>query len=146
MAVDKCTSSFIKSINKKFEIVLALSTSTKSNSVVVRGYLHWLVSLKIIQRFVIDERCWKNRIAARTRMWFVYTCVPFHTAEGHERSRSRLGNGHLGKPAIDTLDLSMMKKKVADLEAKGKKHGSTQGLISYSCQGKGAGVGCDTSS
>ena len=33
------------------------------------------------------------------------------------------GNGHIGKLAIDTLDLSMMKKMAADLKAKGKQLG-----------------------
>ena len=37
--------------------------------------------------------------------------------------------GRLGKPAIDTLNLSMMMKTAEDLKAKGKKLGSTRGLL-----------------
>ena len=40
------------------------------------------------------------------------------------------GNGCHGKPAIDTLDSSMMKKTAADSEAQGKKHRSTRGQLS----------------
>ena len=64
------------------------------------------------------------------------------------------------KPAIVTLDSSMMKKTAAYSKAKGKKPGSTCAIMVISCQGKDAGVlfrlnysihqhtgiGCDTSS
>ena len=36
------------------------------------------------------------------------------------RTRLNKGNGRLGKPAIDTLDSSMIKKMAADSKAKGK--------------------------
>ena len=38
------------------------------------------------------------------------------------------GNGHLGKPAIDTLD-SSLDETATDSKAKGKKHGSIRGLL-----------------
>ena len=47
-------------------------------------------------------------------------------------------NGRLGKTAIDMPDSSMMKKTAANSKAKGKKRGSTHGLLG-SCQGKDAG-------
>ena len=44
-------------------------------------------------------------------------------------TRLKKGNGLLGKPSIDMLDSSMMKKTAADLKAKGKKSGSTRSLL-----------------
>ena len=45
------------------------------------------------------------------------------------RTQLKIENDFLGKLAIDTLDLSMMKKTAADSKAKGRKPGSTHGLL-----------------
>ena len=66
------------------------------------------------------------------RMWYIY--VPYiHNPERAQKilwTRLKKGNGRLGKPAIDTLDSSMVKKTAADSKAKGKKPGSTSSLLS----------------
>ena len=48
--------------------------------------------------------------------------------------------GRLGKPAIDTLESSMMKKMATDSKAKGKKWDLHMACLVNSCQGKNAGV------
>ena len=63
----------------------------------------------------------------------IYIYVPYiHNPESTRkilRTQLKKGNGRLGKPAIDVLDSSLMKKMAADLKAKGKKHGSTFSLL-----------------
>ena len=64
----------------------------------------------------------------------IYMCCMFITQRVESawkilRTRLKKGNGRLGKLAIDTLDSSMMKKTAADSKAKGKKPGSTHGLL-----------------
>ena len=50
------------------------------------------------------------------------------------------GNFRLGKVAMDTLHLSVMKKTAADLKSKGKKQYTHATRVINSCQGKVAGV------
>ena len=56
---------------------------------------------------------------------------------------STKGNGRLEKPAIRTLDLSMMKKNTADSKATGKKRGLHAACLVNSYQGKDGGVFSD---
>ena len=66
---------------------------------------------------------------------YIYICLslPYVLNPGSApkilRTQLGKGNGRLGKLAIDTLDLSMIKKTAADSKAKGKKPGSTRGLL-----------------
>ena len=81
---------------------------------------------------------------------YIYICVSYvHNpgVPGRFIDSTKKGNGRLGKPAIDTLDSSMMEKMAADskaidtldssmmekmaadLKAKGRKPGSTRGLL-----------------
>ena len=60
----------------------------------------------------------------------IYMCHMFITRRIHRRFYGlNLKKEMVIKPAIDTLDSSMMNKIVADSKAKGKKPGSTHGLL-----------------
>ena len=65
---------------------------------------------------------------------YIYMCRTFiirrvASARTSLRTPLKKGNGCLGKLAMDTLDSSRMKNTAADLTAKGKKPGSTPGLL-----------------
>ena len=76
---------------------------------------------------------------------YVYICVccTFITRRLHGRFYGldlKKGNTCLGKPDIDTLDSSRVKKTAADSKAKGKKPDLHAACLVNSCQGKDAGV------
>ena len=70
-------------------------------------------------------------IALHVRSWYIYICrtfitCTFITRRVHGRLYGLdLKNGHLRKPALDTIDSSIMKKAPADLKDEGKKPGYT---------------------
>ena len=69
-------------------------------------------------------------IAAHSRMW--YNVLHIHNPESARtilETRLKIGNGCLGKLVIGMLDASVMKKTAADLKTKGRKPGSTCGLL-----------------
>ena len=70
----------------------------------------------------------KLRIATLARR-YVHNPESQECTEDFMDSLKKKGNGHLGKNRIDTLDSSIMKKMAEDSEAKGKKPGSTCGLL-----------------
>ena len=77
-------------------------------------------------------------------MVYIYIYVPYvHNPESTLKiflTQLKKGNGRLGKLTMNTVDSSMMKKTVVDSKTKGRKPGSTCGLLDNSCQGKDTGV------
>ena len=62
---------------------------------------------------------WKTLYSTHARMWYIYSVYIFsyiHNPGVHGRfyGLDLNENGHLGKPVVDMLDSSMMKKTAAD--------------------------------
>ena len=76
----------------------------------------------------------KLRIAEHAPMRYIYMCCMFITSRVESAGKIlwtqfKKGDSLFGKFTIDTLDSSMIKKMAADSKAKGKKPGSTRGLL-----------------
>ncbi len=93
-----------------------VATHTQSNSLHSQPNFHMCISV--------------------SQLVYIYMSVHVYVPCVHSQVHIRFfgldlknGNYHLGKSVIDTLDSLMMKKIAADSKAKGKKHGSTCGLL-----------------